>query len=141
MAPKPKLTADGRIDIWSSKNAPANDIDAFIQMSPKEAQAKLKELRALIKKLAPRAEETISYRMPVFKLDGKGLAGFAGYKQHIGFYPMSGTFLENYKKELAEYKTSKGAMQLPLTKSLPIKLITKIVKDKIKEIQATKKIN
>lgn len=108
-------------------------------MSPKEAQPKLKELRALIKKLAPRAEETISYRMPVFKLNGKDLAGFAGYKKHVGFYPMGGTFLENYKEELKEYKTSKGAVQFPLSDPLPIKLITKIVKNKMKEIRAAQK--
>jgi uncharacterized protein YdhG (YjbR/CyaY superfamily) len=121
--------------IWSKKYPPAKNIDAFIKASPKKSQAKLKQLRKIIKICAPKAVETISYRMPVFKLNGKGLAGFAGYEEHIGFYPMSGSFLKNFKEELASYDMSKGTVQLPLDKPLPVILIKKMVKAKMKEIK------
>jgi uncharacterized protein YdhG (YjbR/CyaY superfamily) len=113
--------------IWNKKYLPAKDITAFINGSPKEAQAKLKQLRKIIKAAVPKAEEGISYRMPAFKLQGKSFVGFAGYKQHIGFYPMSGSFLAKFKKELGNYKTSKGAIQFPLDKPLPVSLLKFVV--------------
>ena len=62
------------------------------------------------------------------------IVGFAGFKHHIGFYPMTSSFLKLFKKELASYKTSKGAIQFPLDKPLPATLIKKLIKARIKEI-------
>jgi uncharacterized protein YdhG (YjbR/CyaY superfamily) len=120
---------------WSKKYPPAKDIDTFIRHSPKVAQPKLKQLRALIRSVAPNADESISYRMPVFKLNGKGLVGFAGFERHIGFYPMSGSFLGTFKTELKEYKTSSGAVQFPLDQPLPVALIKKLVKARLAELR------
>jgi len=122
-----------------SKNLPAKkikkrakDIDAYIASAPKEAQAKLKELRAAIKKAAPGAEETISYEMPSLKLNGKGLVAFAAWKTHIGMYPTpSGP--EDFEKELLPYKGAKYTLRFPLEEPLPLSLIAKIVKFRIKE--------
>ena len=94
------MKASSTKDLWSKKNPPAQDVDSFIKASPKEAQAKLKQLREIIRTTAPKSEESISYRMPVYKMNGKQLVGFAGFKHHVGFYPMSGSFLDAYKKEL-----------------------------------------
>ncbi len=110
---------------------PQNVTD-YIAAAPKEIQAKLNEMRATISQIAPDATEYISYGMPVFKYE-KPFIGFAALKNHIGLYPMSGSFVAAHQKELAGYNTSKGAIQLPLDKPLPVSLIKKIVKLRIKE--------
>jgi len=111
-------------------NSPAT-IDEYIAGFPPDVQEKLQKVRATIKKAAPKAEETIKYRMPTFLLNGN-LVYFAAYKHHIGFYPVP-SGLEQFKAELAPYKTSKGAVQFPLDKPIPYPLITKIVKFRVKE--------
>lgn len=121
-------------DLWSGKNPTAKTVEDFIRASPRETQAKLRQLRSIIKEVAPGAVGTISYRMPTFKLNGRPFVAFAGFKKHIGFYPMSGSFLSAYKKELKDYVTTKGGVQFPLTESLPIALIKKLLKDRIKLI-------
>ncbi len=112
------------------KITPAS-IDEYISLFPPETQKKLEQLRQLIQKLAPDAKEVISYAMPAFKLNSV-FVYFAGYKNHIGFYPTS-TGIKNFEKEFAKYKWSKGAIQFPIDEPLPIPLITKMVKYKIKE--------
>lgn len=109
--------------IHSSK---AENVDHYIAMAPEEARAKLVQMRSIILKAAPKAEESISYMMPAYKLSGV-LVYFGGYKKHIGFYPTA-SGIENFKQELEGYVTSKGAIQFPLDKPLPAKLITQIVK-------------
>ena len=110
--------------------APKN-IDEYIASCPKEVQERLQELRATIHKAAPDAEEAISYQMPTFKQEGN-LVHFAAFKNHIGFYPVP-TGIEAFKKELSVYKTSKGAVQFPLDKPLPLKLVARIVKFRVKD--------
>ena len=124
----------GSTDLWSSKKRPPKNVDAFIKSSPMETQPKLRELRAIVQATVPSAIESISYRMPMYKLNGRALVAFAGFKNHIGFYPMSGTFLDDYKEELKEYMTTKGGAQFPLAKSLPVALIKKLLKDRVKSI-------
>jgi uncharacterized protein YdhG (YjbR/CyaY superfamily) len=109
-----------------------NKVDEYINQYPKKIQWRLKEIRSAIKKAAPQAEEIISYGMPAYKLNGM-LVWFAAHTKHIGFYPrVSG--IEKFKNELSKYKTSKGSVQFPNESSLPINLITKIVKFRLKEI-------
>ena len=111
-------------------NAP-KDVEAYIAGFPAETQKLLLGLRNAIKKAAPKAEETISYRMPAYKYHGM-LVYFAGYKNHIGFYPTSSGIRE-FKKELSAYKGSKGTVQFPLGTPLPLKLISSITRFRIKE--------
>jgi uncharacterized protein YdhG (YjbR/CyaY superfamily) len=94
-------------------------------------QAILQKLRATIKKTAPAAEETISYQMPAFKYHGM-LVYFAGYQNHIGFYPTSSP-MKVFKDRLTNYKTSKGAIQFPIDKAIPLTLVKDIVKFRLKE--------
>ena len=108
-----------------------NDIDEYIAGFPKGTQKLLEQLRATIRKAAPDGEEVISYKMPAYKLNGM-LVWYAAYKRHIGFYPTS-TPIKFFKDELTDYKTSKGAIQFPIDKPLPHRLITKIVKFRVKE--------
>ena len=119
-------------DIWRKETPPAKDVDAFIKASPKEAQAKLREMRKIVQACAPDAKELISYKMPAYKLNGKWLVGFAGYKKHIGFYAMTGSFFEKYKSELKDYEVSKGTVRFPLDRPLPVTLIKKFVKARMR---------
>ncbi|MGE5812549.1 MAG: iron chaperone [Ignavibacteria bacterium] len=106
-------------------------IDEYIKTFPEDVQKILQKIRETIKEAAPGAEEAISYQMPTFKLNGN-LVHFAGYKNHIGFYPTpSGT--EAFKKEIAVYRAGKGSVQFPIDKPIPISLIKKIVKFRVNE--------
>lgn len=111
-------------------NKPKN-IDEYITSFPNNIQLILKKLRGTIKKAAPDAEEVISYGMPSFRLNGR-LLYFAAHKHHIGFYPMT-TAIEAFKTRLSKYKWAKGSIQFPFNKSLPLQLITEIVKFRVKE--------
>jgi uncharacterized protein YdhG (YjbR/CyaY superfamily) len=108
-----------------------DNIDEYISRFPKDIQAILEELRVTIRNSAPEAEETISYQMPTFTLKGN-LVHFAAFKNHIGFYPAP-TGIEMFRKELSAYKGAKGSVQFPLDKPLPLSLITKIVRFRVKE--------
>ncbi|MES2621731.1 MAG: DUF1801 domain-containing protein [Bacteroidota bacterium] len=111
--------------------AKAKNVDEYIAVFPKATQQLLVHMRAAIKKAAPDAEEVISYGMPGYKLSGV-LVYFAGYENHIGFYATpSGN--SAFTKQLSAYKTGKGSVQFPLDKPLPISLIIKIVKYRVKE--------
>lgn len=111
--------------------AEQNNIDSYIAGFPQETQKLLQQVRSIISKAAPEAEETINYGIPTFILKGN-LVHFAGYKNHIGFYPAS-SGIETFKKELAVYKGAKGSVQFPIDKPMPLALITKIVKFRVKE--------
>jgi len=106
-------------------------IDKYISTFPKDVQKKLESIRQTIKKSAPGAEETISYQIPAFKLNGP-LIYFAGFKNHVSIYPAPRGDAE-FKKELSEYKGGKGTVQFPLDKPIPLSLIGRIVKYRIKE--------
>jgi uncharacterized protein YdhG (YjbR/CyaY superfamily) len=107
------------------------DIDEYIAGFPEDIQELLQKMRATIKKAAPDAEETISYRMPTFTLKGN-LVHFAAFKNHIGFYPAA-SGIEKFKEELSAYEGAKGSVQFPLGKPIPFSLITRIVKFRVKE--------
>jgi uncharacterized protein YdhG (YjbR/CyaY superfamily) len=107
------------------------DIDSYISQQPEMVQATLEQLRQTIKSNVPDAEELISYNMPAFKYHGM-LVYFAAFKNHIGFYPIP-SGIETFKKELSVYKSGKGSVHFPLDKPLPITLIKKIIKFRVKE--------
>lgn len=94
-------------------------------------QVVLEQVRSAIRKAAPQAEETIAYGMPAYRLNGP-LVYFAAFKHHLGFYATP-TGHEAFAKELANYKQGKGSVQFPLDEPIPIDLITKIVKFRVKE--------
>lgn len=109
----------------------STNIDEYISQFPKETRDKLLLIQTTIKKIAPQAAETISYGIPTFKLK-KNLVHFAGYKNHIGFYP-GASGIAKFRKEFTNYKFSKGAVQFPLNQPLPLELITRIVQFRVKE--------
>ena len=109
----------------------ARDIDDYIAAFPSDVQAMLQKIRTLIGKAAPEAEETISYSIPTFKLNGN-LVHFAAFKNHIGFYP-GPTGIEAFQKELKQYHSAKGSVQFPLVDPVPFDLISRIVAFRVKE--------
>src|SRR5688572_19731972 len=113
-------------------NKKINTIDEYIAQFPKDVQEKLEKMRDIIHKASPKAEEAISYGIPTFKLNGKNLVHFGGFKNHASFFPAS-SGVKAFAKELAPYKVSKGTIQFPYDERLPIGLITKIVKFRVKE--------
>ncbi len=115
----------------------AENVDAYISGFPPEVQKLLVQMRSTIKKAAPTAEETISYAIPSYKLNGL-LVHFAGYGKHIGFYPGAGA-ITAFSEELAAYHTSKGTVQFPIDKKLPLKLVADIVKFRVKQNLEKKK--
>ena len=109
----------------------SKEIDEYILSFPNETRVKLNTLRSIIQKEVPNAIETFKYEMPTFDLYGN-LVHFAGYKNHIGFYP-NPSGLQAFKAEIDKYNNSKGAVQFPLDQDLPIELIQKIIQYRIKE--------
>ncbi len=114
----------------TKRKTPAS-IDEYIGGFPKDVQKILEKLRVTIRKVAPEAEETINYAIPTFTLKGN-LVHFAAFKNHIGFYPTPSGIIE-FKKELSVYEGAKGSIKFPIEKPLPLDLISKIVKFRVKE--------
>lgn len=109
------------------------NIDAYISGFPPETRLLLEQIRSTIHRAAPEAVEAMKYGMPTFVLEGN-LVHFAGWKSHIGFYPVP-SGIEAFKAELSIYKQSKGAVQFPLDQPMPLELISKIVKYRVQENQ------
>ena len=106
------------------------NVDDYIAVAPEAAQRKLHEMRACVAKAAPGAEETLKYGMPAYCYQ-RILVIFGGFKQHIGFYP-TGRAMKPFEKELAKFKRSRGAVQFPLDRPLPLALIRKIVAERVR---------
>jgi uncharacterized protein YdhG (YjbR/CyaY superfamily) len=110
-------------------------IGDYISKFPASTVAKLESMRNCINAVAKEGEEVINYGMPTIKLYGRNLVHFAGYAGHIGFYP-GPEAIKAFEKELQPYKTSKGAIQFPLEKPLPLLLVKKMTRFRVKNEQA-----
>jgi uncharacterized protein YdhG (YjbR/CyaY superfamily) len=108
-------------------------VDEYIDAAPEEAQAKLRQIRAILKKVAPKATETLKWGSPVFE-DGRILFSYSAHKSHLHFSP-TGPALEPFKEELAAFKTGKDTVQLPYDKPLPKTLIRKIAAFRAKQVR------
>jgi len=108
-------------------------ISEYIDSAPREAQDMLHEIHAILKKVAPNANETLKWGSPVF-VEKRILFSFSAFKSHLNFMPTHSA-LEPFKEELAEYNTGKDTVQFPYNKPLPGKLIRKIATYRIKEVR------
>lgn len=125
-----------RYTVRMSKKIPKH-IDEYISRYPADVQQLLQKMRLTIHKAAPKATETISYGIPAFRFNGM-LVWFAAFKNHIGFYPGTGA-IKTFKEELSPYKAAKGSVQFPLDRSLPLALVSRIVKFRGKQNREKKK--
>jgi uncharacterized protein YdhG (YjbR/CyaY superfamily) len=107
-------------------------VDDYIASFPDDVQDRLKKIREIIGLKAPDAEESISYAMPAYKLNGKQLVYFAAFKNHVGFYATP-TGHAKFADELSKYKQGKGSVQLPFGQQLPVDLIERIVEFRVNE--------
>jgi uncharacterized protein YdhG (YjbR/CyaY superfamily) len=108
-------------------------MDEYVRSFPPDVQKILEQLRTTIKEIVPEAEETISYGIPTFNLNGHHLVHFAAFMHHIGLYPTS-SGIEAFKEELSSYTYARGSVQFPLEKPIPFDLVIRIVKYRVKEI-------
>ena len=117
----------------------ASSVEAYIAGASPETRKKLRELRALVKKTAPRVTERISYGIPTFDLNGKYLVYMAAFKEHVSIYPAIGALARELREELAPYRAGKGTLRFPLDRALPKTLIRKFVRARVAERAARDK--
>jgi uncharacterized protein YdhG (YjbR/CyaY superfamily) len=122
-------------DTMKSRQAAPKDMDEYIAGFPADVQSILERIRKTIRKAAPGAQETISYQIPTFTLNGKYLVYFAAYKKHIGVYPAPVGNAE-FKEDLSPYAAGKGTARFPLDKPIPFALIGRIVRFRLEETGA-----
>ena len=113
------------------------DVSVYIATTPKEVRSKLKKLRKAIKTAAPKAEERISYGMPYYDYKGR-VVYFAAFKKHISIFVPT-PIVEQHKRELKDYETTRVTIRFPLDKKLPTALIKKLIKARVKMNEAKKK--
>jgi uncharacterized protein YdhG (YjbR/CyaY superfamily) len=111
---------------------------AHLSKVPQQQKATLLELRKTILEIIPEAEEVISYGFPGYRIDGKIICGFDAFKNHCSFFPHSSLVIPELEKELVNYKTSKGALQFAIDKSLPKSLVRKLIKTRMRILAETK---
>ena len=109
-----------------------NSIDEYIAACPPDSQAYLQQIRKSIHSLVPDAKEKISYQIACFELNGKSLIHFAGWKKHVSLYPIPAGG-DVFNKEIAKYVDGKGTIKFSLDKPLPMKLINRIVKNRVSD--------
>ncbi|MDR3487413.1 MAG: DUF1801 domain-containing protein [Bradyrhizobium sp.] len=109
-------------------------MDEYIAAQPEAAQGVLELVRSSIRKAVPNAEESISYKIPTYKLRGDPVIFFAGWKQHYSLYPATNQIVATFKDDLADYEVRKGTIRLPLSQPVPVKLIERIAKMRAKEV-------
>ena len=110
------------------------EIDAYLETLEPEKRATLAALRDTILEVLPEAEQTMSYGMPAFKVQGKAVAGFAAHKAHLSYLPHSGTVLGELGDEVAGYQTSKGALRFPVDTPLPKPLVQSLLRARLREL-------
>ncbi|MGA0856753.1 MAG: DUF1801 domain-containing protein [Candidatus Nanopelagicales bacterium] len=106
--------------------------------SPLTHQPTMFEMRARILEIVPDAEEVVSYGMPAFKVNGNIVAGLLANKTYVGYYPFSGSVLQNFSHELSKYTTTKSALHIPLDQPLPKALIKKLIRARLSECPVAK---
>lgn len=119
------------------KQSVPKSVDEYIAAQPEAVRRKLEQVRAAIRRAVPEAVEGIGYRMPGYKLQGKPMLYFAGFKEHYSLFAASGTFFAALEDELKGYELRKGTIHFPLTKPVPVKLISRIAKLRAAGIAAT----
>lgn len=114
-------------------------VNEYIESQPEAVQRVLKRVRSTIRKAMPEAEEVISYQIPAYKLHGRPVLYFAGWKQHYSLYPSTAPVVAAFKDDLAPYQISKGTIRFPLSEPVPVPLIAGIAKLRAKEAAERKK--
>jgi uncharacterized protein YdhG (YjbR/CyaY superfamily) len=121
------------------KKGVPKSVDEYIAAQPEAIRPKLEQVRAAIRRAVPEALEGIGYGMPGYKLHGKPMLYFAGFKKHYSLFAASGSFFASLEDELRDYDRRKGTVHFPLTEPVPAKLISRIAKLRAAGLAATAK--
>jgi len=113
----------------------AHEIDAYLARVEEPKRSTLEDLRRSILSVAPEAEQCISYQMPAFRVRGKVIAGFAAFKDHLSYFPFSGSVLDALPDRLAGYSRTKSALHFPVDKTLPRELVEKLIAARLSELR------
>lgn len=111
-------------------------VEAYFAGLDDEAHAALEKLRDAIAKAVPEAEPGIAWSMPAFKLHGKAFVGYAAFKDHYSFFPMSTAAIEAHREALGEHVTGKGTISFAYGERLPVRLIKEVVRTRLAEVTA-----
>lgn len=115
----------------------AAEVDAYLESVPEPQRSTLQALRATIAGILPDAEQGIAYGVPAFRVGGRAVAGFASYKEHCTYLPMSGSITSELADALAGYVTAKGSVRFARDKALPEELVRTLIAARLAEIQRT----
>lgn len=113
-------------------------VDEYLGSQPETARSVLEHVRSTIRKAVPEAQEVISYQIPAYKLRGRTVLYFAGWKEHYSLYPAGPQLVEAFKDELAPYEVSKGTIRFPLSQPVPVELIERLAKFRAKQSDRAK---
>jgi uncharacterized protein YdhG (YjbR/CyaY superfamily) len=111
-----------------------NEIDRYLAGLDEPQRSTLEALRTSIMEVVPGAEQCISYGMPAFKVQGKAVAGFAAFKNHLSYLPHSGSVLATLTDDVASYETSKGSLKFAINNPLPKRLVKKLIHTRMEEL-------
>jgi uncharacterized protein YdhG (YjbR/CyaY superfamily) len=114
-------------------------VDEYIASQPEAVHGVLERVRSAIRKAVPGAEEVISYKIPTYKLQGGALLYFAGWRKHYSLYPATDRLVSALKGDLAPYEVKKSTIRFPLSQPVPVKLIARIAKFRVKELAEREK--
>ncbi len=118
-------------DVTKIEDMSSHEIDEYLADLEEPKRSTLQRLRLTILEVVPEAEEGISYQVPAFRIDGKVIAGFAAFKNHLSYLPHSGSVFPLLRDELASYKTSTGALRFPVDSPLPKPLVEQLLRVRI----------
>ena len=118
------------------RRAKTTSVADYIAHAPPVARRALKQLRTAIKAAAPRITERISYRIPTFELDGRYLLYIAAFKKHVSVYPVTSAMVAKHGKALAPFRKGRGTLRFPLDAPIPIALVAKLAKVRVREERA-----
>jgi uncharacterized protein YdhG (YjbR/CyaY superfamily) len=125
--------ATPRLD-WAGR-CRAADVDEYLRGIEEPKRGTLEALRRTILEVVPEAEQMISYRVPAFRVDGKTVAGFAAFKNHLSYLPFSGSVLPRLTENLRGYTMTKSALHFPVDRPLPKALVKKLVAARLSEVR------
>jgi uncharacterized protein YdhG (YjbR/CyaY superfamily) len=111
------------------------EVDAYLAKLDEPKRTTLQQLRQTIRSIVPEAEEGISYGMPAYRLQGKVIAGFAAFTNHLSYLPHSGSVFAEMRDDVAGYVTSKGALQFPIDRPLSKALVRKLITIRLKQVR------
>jgi len=113
----------------------AEEVDEYLSAVDEPKRSTLQGLRRTILEIVPEAEQVISYRVPAFRVQGKVVAGFAAFKDHLSYLPFSGSVLEQLEDELRGYTMTRGALHFPVDRPLPPSLVEKLIAVRLDQVR------